>query len=116
MTEDMPLALVEGELERIRSEIKKLEVQKGALERLLDLATRNREAVMTNPPDTARLRELAWRDGFECARECLTEDEAFSLTCDVEEDAWADSKTRAALLDAADELSRLPHSPEKQND
>ena len=44
--------------------------------------------------------EKAWREGFDSARKCLTEDEAFCLTVDVEEDAWRDSDTRArAALD-----------------
>lgn len=43
--------------------------------------------------------EAAWRDGWAECRERLSEDEAFCLTVDVEEDAWLDSKTRAALKD-----------------
>ena len=43
------------------------------------------------------LVEAAWREGFDSARECLSDDDAFCLTADVEEDAWADSITRAAL-------------------
>jgi hypothetical protein len=41
--------------------------------------------------------ERAWREGFQAARDCLTEDEAFTLTVDVEEDCWRDSGTRSAL-------------------
>ncbi len=37
--------------------------------------------------------EMAWRDGFNCARNCVSEDEAFCLTEDVEGDAWLDSAT-----------------------
>lgn len=39
--------------------------------------------------------EAAWRDGFQSARDCLTDDEAFCLTEDVEHDTWLDSKTAA---------------------
>jgi len=42
------------------------------------------------------LRE-AWRDGWAECKGRLTDDEAFCLTDDVEDDAWLDSKTRAAL-------------------
>lgn len=41
--------------------------------------------------------EVAWRDGFQSARDCLADDDAVCLTCDVEEDAWLDSKTRSLL-------------------
>lgn len=47
-----------------------------------------------------RVVEAAWRDGFDSARQCLTDDEAFTLTEDVEHDAWIDSATRASLHDA----------------
>ena len=42
--------------------------------------------------------EQAWRDGFQSARDCLSGDDAFCLTEDVETDAWLDSKTRARTL------------------
>lgn len=42
--------------------------------------------------------ERAWREGFQAARECLTEDEAFTLTMDVEEDCWRDSRARSSSL------------------
>lgn len=45
--------------------------------------------------------EQAWRDGWKSCRDSLTDDEAFCLTDDVEADAWADSKTRAALAKQA---------------
>ncbi|BBD98077.1 hypothetical protein SAMIE_1015780 [Sphingobium amiense] len=41
--------------------------------------------------------EQAWRDGFQNARNCLADDNAFELTEDVEEDAWLDSVTRTLL-------------------
>lgn len=51
----------------------------------------------TKATPNARVVELAWRDGWKCCRDSLTEDEAFCLTEDVEADAWADCETRAAL-------------------
>ena len=39
----------------------------------------------------------AYREGFEDAKSCLTDEEAYCLTVDVEADCWADSKARAAL-------------------
>lgn len=44
------------------------------------------------------LREAAWRDGWSECKSSLTEDEAFCLTEDVEDDAWLDSETRASIL------------------
>jgi len=41
--------------------------------------------------------EAAWRNGYQCARDCLSDDAAFDLTVDVENDAWGDSVTRQAL-------------------
>lgn len=59
-------------------------------------ATANRYiAALSALPDAGRGREAAWRDGFQSARDCLSKDDAFTLTEDVEEDAWLDSKTRA---------------------
>lgn len=49
------------------------------------------------PAGVAAGREEAWRDGFGFARQCLTYDEAFCLTEDIEQDAWVDSKTAAAI-------------------
>lgn len=51
--------------------------------------------------DDAGLVERAYREGFQHARECLSEDAAFTLTTDVEEDCWRDSAARndaAAIL------------------
>lgn len=47
-------------------------------------------------------RERAWREGWALCKASLTDDEAFCLTDDVEADAWADSKTRAALTTKSD--------------
>lgn len=47
------------------------------------------------PQDVALAEENAWREGFQCARDCLSDNEAFCLTDDVEQDCWIDSKTRA---------------------
>ncbi len=50
--------------------------------------------------------EMAWRDGFNCARNCVSEDEAFCLTEDVEGDAWLDSATARAIPVKADDRER----------
>lgn len=47
------------------------------------------------PPIMGEGLEAAWRDGWNECKAGLTEDEAFCLTADVEEDAWLDSKTAA---------------------
>lgn len=46
-------------------------------------------------PQIESVREAAWRDGWQECKDRLTEDEAFCLTEDVEEDAWLDSATAA---------------------
>lgn len=51
--------------------------------------------------DLAKAREgleTAWRGGFQCARDCVSDDAAFELTEDVEGDAWLDSATRKASV------------------
>jgi len=67
-------------------------------------ASLNECAVLPPVERTAAVEmEKAWRDGFQSARNCLSEDEAFCLTDDVEEDAWRDSDTRnATAVDAGD--------------
>lgn len=52
--------------------------------------------------------ERAWRDGWTECKNRLTEDEAFCLTEDVEEDAWLDSETRAAMADQCAESAKCP--------
>ncbi len=47
----------------------------------------------SNPTD---LIERTWREGWKTCRDSLTEDEAYSLTEDVEEDAWLCSEARQA--------------------
>lgn len=50
--------------------------------------------------ENERLREAiegVWRGGFQAARDCLPDEEAFVLTADVEHDLWLDSSARAAL-------------------
>lgn len=64
---------------------------------------------MTNEAEAAAALEVAWRDGFQTARECLTDDEAFCLTEDVEDDAWADSSTRALLQQQAQAEETTDH-------
>lgn len=54
-------------------------------------------AALRSPEPSEEMVEKAWREGFQAARECLADDEAFTLTEDVEEDAWRDSTARAAL-------------------
>ncbi len=54
----------------------------------------------TDAADIAEKVREAWRDGWDSCKSCLTDDEAFCLTDDVQHDAWLDSKT--AALDLTD--------------
>jgi len=55
------------------------------------------QASLTAARQPDPLVEAAWREGWALCKATLFDDDGLHLTDDVEEDAWADSKTRAAL-------------------
>lgn len=67
--------------------------QRKAVDTLVDAANAILSGQLVPVPSVER----AWRDGFNAARQCLSDDAAYCLTADVEEDAWGDSDTRQAL-------------------
>ncbi len=102
MTNPLPIEL-EAMVEQVAEALKALpcrDSQRGELDELrrreaARAALSPVEALLT--AERERTVENAWRDGWKCCRDSLTEDEAFCLTEDVEQDAWLDSDTARSL-------------------